>query len=160
MAHRTLGCLEENVGHSRALAAGQPGCDKRIGGVDLRIHPERPAGQEHGHHRHSTRAQTAKQLEVRFVSGTVFDGADVALELRVRILAEDDDRHVRLVFELARRTELGRPAAGAHGLLHSRKNRLAVRKLLIGESRALPRDRPTAALLGNVVCAVSGDQHM
>src|SRR6185312_17101691 len=99
--------------------------------------------------------QAAQEPQIAFVPRAVLDCADVALELGIGVFTEDHDRHVRLALELTRGTELRGAAGGAHDGLDCGENRLAVREILVAGTRALPGDRPPAALLGNVVRAIA-----
>ncbi len=159
VGHGAVGRLEQYIGDAAAFGSRQEGRDEGIGSIQLGIDPQRPAGEKHGDDRNAARAQAAQQLQIRLIPRAVFDGADIALEFGVGILAEHNYRDVRPVLEIPRRTQLGGPARSTHRGANSREDRFAVRKVLVGHPGSLPGNRPAAALFGDVVRAVAGNQH-
>jgi hypothetical protein len=118
----------------------------------------RAAGQQHGDHRHMLGAQAAQQRHIVLVARTVFERGHIARPFRVRVLAEHHDRDVGTGVELARLAQLRRAARGRHAARDARVDRLRMRKVLVGLG-ALPADRPAAALLGDAVGAITGDEN-
>ena len=98
-------------------------------------------------------------FEIGIARGAEGEVGYVALEFRIGILAIDDDSDVRLAFECAVGTQIGLAAGGVHRTLDALPDRLPVREVLVGGARALPGQRPAAALLRDVVGAVAGDEH-
>src|SRR3954452_9165768 len=85
---------EEHVRDARALAAREPGGDERVPALELLGHDERAAGDEHGDSRHARGADTGERGEVLLVEAHAVRLLAVAEHLRVRRLADDDDRDV------------------------------------------------------------------
>ena len=156
----SIACAQQHVGDALALAARQPRHHERIRCVDLAVHPQRPSGQEHRHHRHALRAQAAQQVEVVIVARPVRQVRQVTLEFRVRVLAEHHDGDVGFVLVAAIDRQLGAAAGRLHLRLDAGKDRGRAREIRIGQAGALPGQRPAAVLLGDVVGAVAGNQHV
>src|SRR6266700_4782908 len=126
----------------------------------MRVDPQRPPRQKDSDDRNALAMQPAQQLQVRPVARTVLDRAGIALELGIRIFPEHDDGDTGARLEVAARIELGRPAGRLHGAQYAGKNGFGVREIHVGNTRALPGDRPPPALLANTVGAVAGNEYV
>ena len=106
------------------------------------------------------RAETLQQLQIVPVCGLEIDVRPVAEALRIRIFSEDHNGHVRLLAEAAVDAERGGSACRFDIRLNAFVDRVAVRKIGARVAVALPGYRPAARLLGKIVGAVAGHQHM
>src|ERR1700761_943792 len=104
--------------------------------------------------------QGAQQFEVRFVAGTVFHRADIALELRVGVLPEHDNGDIRFLYERSVWTQVRCTSSRSHNGLDARIDGFAVWKILVGDARPLPGNRPAAALFADAVGTVAGDEYV
>jgi hypothetical protein len=149
---------QQHVGDAGALRAGQPGGDEGVGGIDLAVHPQRPAAEEDRHHRDAVGLQLADQFQVAGPAGLEHQVGQVALELCIGLFAEDHYCHVGPGAVRAVHRQFG-VAAGSFDLLaEAVPDRVGIGEVLAAGAAALPGQRPAAGLLAEVVGAVAGQQ--
>src|SRR3546814_5106570 len=72
----------------------QPGGDEGVGGVERRVHIERPAAEHHRDDGNALRLQLAHRRIGSGPPGIEREGRAVALKFGIRTFAEDGDRRV------------------------------------------------------------------
>src|SRR5690625_6945469 len=87
-----LGSAQQHIGNARPFGARQPGGNKSIGGVEIRIHPQGSAGQKYRYHRNAFRLYRSQQFKI--FAGNVRQMSDIALDLGVAVFAKHHDGHV------------------------------------------------------------------
>ncbi len=150
---------DQHVGNAAALGPWQPDGDESVGGIDLRVGPQRATGQEHRHHRHTLRPQALEQDQVALVAGLVLEGLEIAPAFGIRRLADYHHRDVGLLRVAAVDVQLNAAAAGFQRLAQAGVDRLAVGEIAVAVAGALPGQGPAAALAADVVGAGTGHQH-
>ncbi len=149
----------QHIGDPRAFAARKPCGDEGIGGVQLAVHPQWAARQEHRDGRHACGAEFAEQREAFLVAES--EVLPVAGEFGIGFLAEDDDRDIGLRRIAAIGGQRGATAAGFEGGFDSGPDRGRAGKLVVGQlGPALPGQRPAACGLRDAVGGASRDQHI
>ena len=91
-ARPAFGIADQHVRDSAAFRPRQPGGDERVAGIDLRVHPERPAAQNDADRRDAG----VPELPQLFQHFTIVVDRElhVAVILGIGLLAIDDDRDV------------------------------------------------------------------
>ena len=156
-----LAACEQHVRHALAFGAWQPGRDEGVRQIQEVVAIHRPARD---HHRDDGFALAGHRLQYRQVfriAAAVAQRAgwvDVAIALRIRALADDGDDGVELrqVDALGIDAEADVVAAGCFA--DAGQDRVGILEVRIGRGRALPRDRPAAALVRHLVGALADDQ--
>src|SRR6202011_1861026 len=68
---------EDHIRYAPTFGAWQPRGDERIRCIDVRVDPQRPAGEKDGDDRYALPMQPAQQLQVRPVTRAVLDRVNV-----------------------------------------------------------------------------------
>ncbi len=156
--HAALRGAQQHVGDTRAFRTGQPCGHEGIGRIEFAVDPQRAPAEEHRDHGNAVGLEPLDQRQVGVVARLVGQGRPIALELRVRVLAEHHHRDVRLGRVLAVDRQHGLAARGLGLLRETFVDGVRIREVLAGGAGALPVQRPAAGLLADVVGAVAGHQ--
>ncbi len=152
---------DQHVGDALALRARQEGRDERVGLVELRVHPQRTAREEHRHHRNALSLQRLQLGQRLLVAGLEFQRRDIADHLGIGLLAEHDDGDVGLrTRHLAVGTQRRGAARRLDRGLEAAPDRGRAGEVGIGVAGALPRQRPAARLEADIIGMAAGDEHL
>ena len=154
----SVGGAQQNVGHSGAFRAGQPGRHKCIRCVQFAIDPQHATGQEHADDRDPVLLEALQEFQRMVRARLELQSFAVALELRVRGLAVDHHGDVRSGVVVAVGAQRRNSAGCRHLLPDTGEHRRAAREIAVPVVRALPVDGPATALHADVVGARAGDE--
>src|SRR5437016_714824 len=133
---------EQNVRDSFTFTSRQPGGDKGIRHIQKWIDPQRPPGEKQRYHRHAGVFQSPKKGKIIYI--IVYNCLSIAFPLRIRVLAKDNDRHIRFVLELAIGTQRRPPSRRLHCGPNSVPDRSAAWEIGVAVAVALPGDHRAA----------------
>src|SRR5690606_10087938 len=157
-ARLALGVADDDVGEAGAFGAGQPGDDEGVGGVERGVHVERAARDHDRYDRDALLLELAHRLVGRRELGIELERGAVALELGVRLFAEDHDGGVGLGGEAAVGRQFGEAAGADDRLLQAVPQRRRAGEVAVVDAGTLPGQGPAARLAGDVVGPVACDE--
>ena len=99
--HAAIRLAQQHIGDARTFRTRQPRCHESVGGIDLAVHPQRTAADEHRHHRNALGLQALEQFQVAVIARLVHQVGNIALEFGVGLFTEHHDGRVRLLLVFA-----------------------------------------------------------
>ena len=127
--------------------------------IEFRIGPQRTAAQQYSDHRDALGFEFLQQRQIGRPGARLIEITAVALAFGIRLFADDHDGGIRFGFVTAVQAALD-TAAPLQGIGDAFVDRGRAGEVGIAVAGALPGQRPAAGLAGDVIGAITGDQHM